>query len=363
MQILKPIEIKFRRAAVRILKYLVHRKEAPRQNVNYNNVKVLFLRLQRIGDLLMTVPLFYALKDHFPKIVIDLLLGESNAHVLGYEPTIRRELIYRKHPRAILRLLKELRQEQYDFLIDPAEESSTTATLFCLLSKARCTVGFEKENDFIYNIKVSMPSRSEHHFVDRLAQILTIFGIDPSEEDLRLRYTVLSASRAFAQGFMNRAGIRDQKRFGINISAGSEARFWGVEKFGALVEAVEKRYPSFGVVLLCTPRDIARAETIHQRCPRTVLAPSVEDFNRFAALIETLDILLTPDTSTVHLAAAFNIPSVILYVHDKPYLMPCTPYRTRSEAVITHHSDLSAVSVEEVLEAIGRLIDPEIFSG
>ncbi len=355
MQILKPIEIKFRRAVVRILKYLVHRKEVSRQNVDYDSVKVLFLRLQRIGDLLMTMPLFYVLKRHFPNIVIDLLLGESNAHILASEHTIRKQLIYKRHPQAIFRLLKELRQEQYDFLIDPTEESSTTATLFSLLGKARCTVGFEKENDFIYNIKVPLPSQSQYHFVDRLARILTVFDIDPTNEDLRLRYEVLAANKTFAEEFMNKAGLKDRRKLGINISAGSEARSWGVEKFGALIETVEKQFPSFGVVLLCTPQDIARAETIQRRCPQTVLAPV--DFHRFAALIETLDILLTPDTSAVHLAAAFNIPSVVLHVQDKPHMMPWTPYRTRSEAVITHHSDLSALSVEEVLAAIKRLID------
>lgn len=355
MQILKPVEIKFRHAVVRILKYLVHRKEVTRPSVDFNHVKVLFLRLQRIGDLLMTVPLFYIMKCHFPNIVIDLLLGESNAGILASEPTIRKQLTYRKRPLAILRLLRKLRQEKYDFLIDPAEESSTTAALFSLVSNARCTVGFEKENDFIYNIKIPLPSQSEYHFVDRTARILTVFGIDPSAEDLRLRYAVLPAHRTFAQEFMNKAGLKDRRKLGINISAGSEARSWGVEKFGALIETVEKQFPSFDVVLLCTPQDIARAETIQRRCPRTVLAPV--DFHRFAALIETLDILLTPDTSAVHLAAAFNIPSVVLHVQDKPHMMPWTPYRTRSEAVITHHSDLSALSVEEVLAAIKRLID------
>jgi ADP-heptose:LPS heptosyltransferase len=360
MQILKPVELGLRRLVVRLLRKTTRREALALSVVDFEHAKVLFLRLHRIGDLLVTLPILNSLKRHYPNLVIDVLLSVSNSGVLLAEPSIRKQYTLKKGLLSILNLVKLLRQEKYDFVIDAADETSTTATLLCLLTKARYTAGFEKENAYVYSIRIHLPSQKEYHVVDRLARILTVFGIDPSGEDLRLRYGVLPANRLIATRFFDEKYITDQRKLGINISAGSESRFWGIENFSGFIDSFGKHHPDWSITLLCTLQDYTKAERLNELCPDCLLAPPTEQFNLFAAFVGSMDLILTPDTSAVHLAAAFNIPSVVLYVHDRPDLMPWTPYKSPSESVTTHKSDLSDISVETVLNAVERLTDREV---
>jgi ADP-heptose:LPS heptosyltransferase len=64
---------------------------------------------------------------------------------------------------------------------------------------------------------------------------------------------------------------------------------------------------------------------------------------------------VTPDTSAVHLAAAFNIPSVVLFVQSNKDLRVWEPYGSLSESVITDIDDLETIPLEGVTRAFSRL--------
>jgi ADP-heptose:LPS heptosyltransferase len=106
---------------------------------------------------------------------------------------------------------------------------------------------------------------------------------------------------------------------------------------------------------MAKPSDSRRANEIVNGNPAAILAPETS-FDGFAAWIKRVSLLVTPDTSAVHLAAAFNVPSVVLYVQSNPELKIWEPYKTPSESLVTPVDDLTTISVDQVLRAIDRLV-------
>jgi ADP-heptose:LPS heptosyltransferase len=87
-----------------------------------------------------------------------------------------------------------------------------------------------------------------------------------------------------------------------------------------------------------------------------LLSPETKTFDAFAAFVKSLRLLVTPDTSAVHLAAAFSIPSVVLYVQSNKDLRIWEPYGSESETLVTDVDDLTTIPPADVFAAIVRLL-------
>ena len=353
---LKRIEILLRRFFIFILGLFIHRRNQPSDTLDVNSSKILFIRQDRIGDVLVSTPIFASVKKYFPSATIDVLLSGNNQFVLMNDPVIRKRWIYQKRLGNAITLIRAIRKEKYDFAVDMMDNPSATSTFLCLLSGARWNVGIAKENNYIYDIRVPMLSRRDTHIVDRIAQLLTPFHIDPRNETLAVRYFTAPGSDDFAEQFLSANQLNNRPLVGINISAGSEARFWGIANYRALLSILLEKYPALFPIVLYQPSDKEKAARIVGELQRVIISPLTQTFDQFAALIKTLSYLVSPDTSAIHLASAFNIPCVVLYVQSDKSLRIWEPYNTEYEAVVTEVDDLSTISVADVEDAFRKLI-------
>jgi ADP-heptose:LPS heptosyltransferase len=355
--LLKSVEILFRRLLIHILGFFVHRKNLPVDTVNYNSSKLLFIRQDRIGDVLISTPIFASIKNHYPGAILDVLLSSNNYFVLENDPVIHARWIYKKNISKTLGLIRSLRKEKYDYAVDMMDNPSVTTTLLCLFTGARFNVGLVKENSYVYDIAVPMLSRNKTHIVDRIAQLLTAFRIDPNMEKLSIHYYTSPEADSFAERFLFENNLVDSKLVGINISAGGNARFWGIENYRRLLSNITEKYPPLRVIILFKPTDIQIAKKIVESNSNVFLSPVTKIFDQFAALIKRMSIIVSPDTSAVHLASAFGIPSVVLYVQSNKDLRIWEPYHVEFETLVTEIDDLSSIPTEMVISAFERILN------
>ncbi len=352
----KRIELWFRRLMIQLLGRFFQRKNTLQSNIDFNTCKFLFMRQDRIGDVLISTPLFGVLKKHYPLAIVDVLLSESNHFVLEHNPLIRKRWMYRKNIGKIISLIRALRNESYDFIIDLMDNPSTTSTILCLFINAKWNVGVDKENRFVYDIIVPMLSRRETHIIDRIAQLLIPFHIDPRAEIFDVRYYTSFESEEFVDRFLRQNNMVSHPIIGVNISAGGNVRFWGVKNFKELLNHLRNMYPEYKLLLLYQPSDEQRAHLIAESNQSVILSPVTSSFDQFAAFVKRLSILVTPDTAAVHLASAFKVRTVVLYIQSNKALRIWEPYRTDYECIVTDVDDLSMIPVTQVQDALGRLI-------
>ena len=352
----KNIEIGFRRSLIRLLRWFAGSRKPIITVTDFAKCKFLFVRQDRIGDVLISTPLWWSLKDSYKSAAVDVLLSTNNQFVLDNDPQIRKRWIYDKGIVSTWKLIHGIRREHYDFVIDLMDNPSATSTLICLFSGARWTVGLDKDNSYVYDVVVPLMSRRDSHIVDRIARLLVPFGIDPSLGDLRIHYTVSEQARRFAREKFVEQSLLPGKPIGINISAGHDVRFWGVENFRTLILELNKKLRNASFVVLSKPSQSHFAEDIVRGFENAVSPPATRVFDEFAALIENVRLLVTPDTSAVHLAAAFGIPSVVMYVQSDKNLRIWEPYKTRSEVLVADVDDLRVIKPDQVVQATLRLL-------
>lgn len=318
------------------------------------NAKILVLRQDKIGDALVSFPVIRTLHEAFPQATIDVLLGDANyaiRHALS--PFIRRAWRYSKRPASILRLITALRAEKYDVVVDLMDNPSTTASFLVRNIRSRYAVGIDKENAAVYTHVVPLADRARVHIVERIALLLLPFGIDPARCDLSLSYPLSPEDVALARERMGQR--RRPLRLGINISGTGEQKYWGRENFIALITAIQAAHDDVETVVFASPEYEPERHAITRAGGRE--APVAAGFHEFAAMLHECDVIVTPDTSVVHLAAAWQTPCVAMFIHADRNLLPWTPYRSPHEAVCTEKPHLAFIPVADVLPAVERMLD------
>ncbi len=354
--LVKSAERRIRRGVITGLSGLIRRSSNPPQPDQLRHAKVLLIRQDRIGDVLVSTPLIAALKRHHPTLRLDILVSRNNHMVVDGIPEIDKRWVYTKSLFRSASLIRRIRAERYDVAIDLMDNPSATSTVLCLLAAARWTIGISKENEFIYDVKVPLLSRREVHIVRRIAELLRPFGIDPDKEHLQIAFDPGERAGTIAHRALVGQGIPEGRALCVNISAGSSSRFWGVEQYTNLLTRLESEFPKLQCVIACKPGDEHHARTIAGRVRQATVLQPTTDFLVFAAQIRSMAYVITPDTAIVHLAAAFGVPCVVMYIQTDPDLRIWDPYGVPHASLISRVDSLGEIGPGQVFAAIASLM-------
>ncbi len=315
--------------------------------------KILFMRQDRIGDMLVSLPVVRAVRAQFPHAQIDVLLGTNNIGVgsvaLRYANSI---LCYEKKIGKILMLLWRIRRTRYDVVVDLMDNASATSTFLFTRMKSRYTLGIEKENADAYTHNVPLLDKSVTHIVERLAQFLLAFGIEPSTTNLLLEYPLANAEIQIAQ---ERVKKSSEQLLGVNISSGYDEMYWGSEHWIRLIDHIQKEFPRLDIVLFSSPGYAEELAIISSAtCVR--IAPSTRSFHEFAAMIAQCTLFCTPDTSVIHVCAAHRIPVVGVYNYSDKSLIPWTPYKSPGTMLYTDTNHVRDIKFDDVYSAVQTMV-------
>lgn len=287
--------------------------------------RVLFLRHDRIGDMILSTGILRAIAASAETIRLDVLASPLNAPVLRAESYVHEVLVFdRYRPLSYPGAAAQLRARRYDAVIDcMITAPSTTTLLLMLASGARHRIGVRHGNDFAYTL--ALPPRDDAvHIVDKLGALLPAFGIEPDAADLRPRITLTAAerdagARAWGDSGATAADGPRRVRLLVNVSAGVAIRRWPDERFVRVVQLVRERVPgSVNVAFIGSPAERERSERIARASlARVIDTPTLRDA---FGVVATSDVVFTPDTSIVHAASAFGIPAAVLFPRGKPAL-------------------------------------------
>ena len=293
--------------------------------------RVLFIRHDGIGDVLMSTPLLRAIARARPNVSLEVLTFPGPAEALRGLPFLRavhafspgRRLTY---PREII---SRIRRERYDAIIDGTVRrfvdgrefgGHVKAAMLLLLfaSRARHRIGMVgRENDFVYTIPIRASNERAHH--SRYTASLGLpFGVDPSTMDPRPAIA-LSAEELTEGDRAWAAADGEGARLLVNISSLNECRRWDDAAYATALRGIRRQRPEVRIGVIGGPGDETRATALARSVGAIAMVPPLRV--AFAAIAKA-SVLLTPDTSMGHAAAALGTPVVVMLPTGHEPLVP-----------------------------------------
>ncbi len=288
--------------------------------------RILVIRPDRLGDVVLATPLIHALRDRYPNAYIAALVRPYTEAVLLGNPRLDRILL--DDPagrdsgfRGFWSLVFRLRRERFgtSLMLMPTRRHALAVLLGGI--PRRISVG-RKPYEVLTGSKPAGRNRDDpvRHEADYCLDLGRVVGVECG--DLRPEVFLDEEERAEARGFLEAAGLGTGTVVGVHPGSGGSAPNWDRERYRTLVRGLVETLGSWIVVTGdgSEPRMDWGGEGWGERVLDLTGQLTVR---RLMSVLSCFDVLVSSSTGPMHLAAALGIPCVAMFCPRKA----CSPAR------------------------------------
>lgn len=325
-------------------------------------MRILIIRRDNIGDLILTTPLIASLAK-FYNIKIDVLVNTYNQPILDNNPYVGRVHLYSKlHHRkpgqsalgVILRRLKtylDLRRAHYDVAIIAREHWDKRPLQWAKLSGAKRVIAIGTNTPEAITDPVAQPA-DKYHIVQLLAELAKPIDVFSQPGPLEL-YVTPDEISAMRQRLSIPAGV---PVYGLQISARKPMQRWQAEKFVELAHQLSAHEKCLLLLFWSPgssdnkehPGDDEKAQQIIQACQGLSLVPVVtNNLRELMSAMSLCDQILTSDGGALHVAAGVGVPTVAMFGNSDAWFWG--PWGVPNETLEAPERNVGLLSVDQVL--------------
>lgn len=338
--------------------------------------KILVIQTAFIGDVILLTPLLDAIAQKFKNAQIYILTTPQGKEILDGNPNIYKIIVYDKKGKdkgifKFLDIVKMIKENSFAIAIIP--HRSLRSSLLAYLSKIPIRIGFNTSAG-VYLLTNKVPYLRDKHEVERNLDLAQLgLGIKVVKKQLSIYLT--DKERAFAKRFLGEYNVTDTLLIGIAPGSVWATKRWTIEGYAQLVDELSKNYHA-KIIIFGSDDDVWIADKIKAKMNTIpIIATGKTNLKELSALISQCNLFITNDTAPMHIAMAFNVPTVAIFgpttldigfgPYGKNYIVveraglecrPCSMHGPR-KCPKKHFACMNEISHQEVLLACQKLLN------
>lgn len=341
--------------------------------------RVLCVRLDSIGDVLMTSPALRAVRTLPAVEHITLLTSAGGAAVGRLVPEVDEvwtgEVAWLKHtpqresPAYDLQLIETIRDAQFDaaIIFTVLTQNPLPSAMMCYLAGVPLRLAHCRENpyqlltDWVIDTETMATAR---HEVTRQLDLVQSIGATTIDDRLSLRVSD-QVRESMLTWLENRGLARSRRWCVVHPGATAVSRRYPKEMYAQVAQSLNAQ--GFQLIITGDAHEADLVATVAQNCSHAIPLVGQLDVEQLSALIEAAPLLLTNNTGPAHIAAAVGTPVVDLYAltnsQHTPWRVPQkvlsydVPCRNCLKSICPqgHNDCLTKIEPEAVVEAVLEL--------
>ena len=271
--------------------------------------KILFVRIDRIGDMVLSTPAIKALKQAYPWSEVTVLASPSNKDVLRHNPNIDRIMVYDKRLRFHEKwdLIRHLKNFRFDLAVDPYTDYELLTALIVFFSGAPDRAGYGSAGREVF-FNIETPSITDgQHFIEMTLDVLKPLKV--KAVDLKPEIFLSADEKTWAREWITRGGLGQKPLVGMHPGAYYESQRWQGDNFAELIDLLHDD-GNADVLLFGGPGDKALCQRIEQKAATGVHSFLTNDIRKFSALLASCRVLICNNSGPLHMAVALNVPTI-----------------------------------------------------
>lgn len=303
--------------------------------------KILVIRLDDIGDVILATPVLRNLKESFPDATIDLMVKSSTQDVVVNNPWVNRiwtlEPFWMRTakpsgPMRWLLLIRQLRKEGYDLVLEL--RGNPFNLILAFLSGSRHRVGYGAQGlGFLLTAVVPYDNNARHE-IDRNLDVLRGLGLPVRSK--KPEFFIPDTAARLTERFLKACRVSDDDLL-VCIHPGAPwlPKRWPKERFAAVAEALIGKYGS-KIVLIGNADEMRLCSAVRDQITlgnrnHVVVAAGITNLHGTAALIKRAVLFIGNDSGPMHMAHAFETNTVALFGPQSPAFFG--PLQNRAVAI------------------------------
>ncbi len=301
---------------LKIGKYIWDRKEKAKivEGDNFlkdNSIKsILFLRYDgKIGDMIVNSLMFREIKKVYPDIKIGVIARGAAIDIIRDNPNVDKIYEYYKDRKKIKNLALKIKEEKYDLLIDFSEMLRVNQMMLINLCGARINIGLDRKDWELFDLSIESGKdfKWTEHITKRYLAYLIKLGL--KKENIDISYDIYLEDEKKYEAFFNE--IKESKKLILNPYGASKHKSFNVETLENIIDYLKDK--DIAIILTYFGDKYKELEFLEKKYKYVYIPKKIESILDTAILIKKSDYVISPDTSIVHIASAFNKKMITVY--------------------------------------------------
>ncbi|MBE9503974.1 MAG: glycosyltransferase family 9 protein [Proteobacteria bacterium] len=342
--------------------------------------RILVIRTDRIGDVVVSTPVFETLKTAYPDAWIAAMVRPYTRDLLKNNPYVDEIIEYKpdsthKGLSGILAMVRTLKNGHFDTVITLFSNFRLGLITYMAGIPTRIAPA-TKVAQLFYNHRISQRrSKSTQHEADYNLDLLKVLGITDMKKNVAIWIdkSAEEASRQYLKENNLFQAWENKKLIGIHPGSGGSARNWQPERYAQLADRLISEF-SYSVLLTGGLGEKELLSTVQSKMTRKSLIFTSNSIMELAAMLKNFSAFISSSTGPMHMAAAVKTPTVSLFCpitaclpirwgpigNEQRVLLPEAPECSKCvEDKCKYFDCMEMISIDTTIKAVNELVGIE----
>ncbi len=307
---------------------------------------IVILARECYGDCILLTPLIGTLRREYPNVSI-YIIAFSRIIFNFFSADTNVTAVYHAK-RNMKRYYKNILTKKFDILFNPKDHPSTHFLIQSMLINAHHKVGhFHPNHKGLFNHLITLAPNAH----ESLKNLSFFNAISPNALQAPCKPYIppMPVSQEITTFLQT---LPPAQYIGINLSAGHTGGHRTNQQWTGLIQ----QFPNETFIILSAPQDLEQKQKIEQPNPNVLPSPSTRNIYEVGEIVKKLKLLITPDTSLVHIAACSDTPLIALYRKRLADRTQFGPLSTLQEIIVSPTADVIDIDPKQVNTALLNML-------
>jgi heptosyltransferase-2 len=287
--------------------------------------RILIVRTDRIGDVLLSTPVIKALRENYPHAYIAMMVSPYAKDIVEGNPYLDDIIIYDKDGKhkswaRSIKFSQRLKKKRFDLavILHPTNRVHLV-TFFAAIPRR---IGYDRKLGFLLTDRIKHTKQwGEKHELEYSLDLLRYLGIELGDKALYM--PIKPESEKWVDELFNQVGVKNtDKLLAIHPGASCPSKIWPNERFADAADRLMGKY-GFKCLVVAGPKDIALANNVikHMQHPAINIAGKTS-VSQLASILKKCQLFISNDSGPVHIASAMGTPVISIFGRSQKGLSP-----------------------------------------
>ncbi len=340
--------------------------------------RILIVRTDRIGDVILSTPVIKALRSAFPESYISMMVRPYTKDIVEGNPYLNEVIVYDKDKKekswlSSVKFAFMLRKKKFDLavILHPINR----VNIMTFIAGIPQRVGYNRKFGFLLTKKILYAKHlGQRHELEYTLDVLRTIGIEPKDKSPFV--PIRAESEKYIDDLLQKNKVSTyDKIIAIHPGASCASRIWPQDKYAKLADCLIDKYNAKIIII----SDEGQKDITDKVLQNVRNSQGVIDFtgktsiSQLTSFLRRARLLISNDSGPVHLATAVGTPVIAIFGRKEPGVAPLRwkPVGQRDKFLqkdvgcrvcLAHNCKngfncLKAIMVEDVLSCVDEILN------
>lgn len=338
--------------------------------------RILIVRTDRIGDVLLSTPVIKAFRDAYPNAYIAMMVSPYAKDIIDGNPYLDEVITYDKEAAhkswvGSIKFSFALKKKRFELAVILHPTNRVHLVVFFAGIPRR--IGYDRKFGFLLTDRIRHTKQlGQKHELEYNLDLVRYLGIQPQDKNLFM--PIKPESEHWIEELFKQERIdKCDKLLAIHPDASCISKIWPASRFAEAADKLVEKY-GFKVLIIAGPKDTAKASAVARNMRHLAINLAGRTrLSQLASLLARCQLFISCDSGPVHIASAVGVPVISIFGRNQRGLSPKRWGPTGKKDQILHKevgcieclahncikdfACLMAISVDDVLNAVDSIVN------